>query len=246
MKKSLHIGLNGVDPNAYGGWPGWLNACVNDARDLASLCARAGFEAHAAFNEEATITRLRTELQAAAAEMASGDVFLLSYSGHGGRSDAWAMNSYTETICLYDGELADTALREFLAAFVPGVKIVLLMDSCYSGGLDRDANRRSRSKPRFVKSGVREATSAIPVMASVVLNAACRADETAQDGDVNGAFTAALLKVAETCENEGKSLTWNGWMKGVQSLMLRDMAQQHPVAVSFGSTADWNFDVTSG
>lgn len=37
---SLHIGINGVDPNHYGGgWSGPLNACVYDA-DAMELLAK--------------------------------------------------------------------------------------------------------------------------------------------------------------------------------------------------------------
>ena len=37
---ALHVGLNLVDPKAYGGWDGPLAACEFDARDMAAPCSR--------------------------------------------------------------------------------------------------------------------------------------------------------------------------------------------------------------
>ena len=33
-RRSLHIGLNFVDPKKYGGWDGMLAGCVNDANAM--------------------------------------------------------------------------------------------------------------------------------------------------------------------------------------------------------------------
>jgi hypothetical protein len=41
---SIHIGLNGVDPDHYGGWDGELRACEADARDMAQVAEQRGFE----------------------------------------------------------------------------------------------------------------------------------------------------------------------------------------------------------
>ena len=33
-RRSLHIGMNFVDPTKYGGWDGALSGCVNDANAM--------------------------------------------------------------------------------------------------------------------------------------------------------------------------------------------------------------------
>lgn len=254
MKQSIHFGLNVVDPDAYGGWNGWLNACVNDARDMASLCARAGYQARAVFNLDVTRERARSELQSAAASLVAHDTFLLSYSGHGGRPPAWTWPGYTETLCLADGELADTALREMLAAFAPGVRVIVILDSCHSGGMSRTTSL-IRAKPAFVKSAspvvvggcaVRAPSDLAPVVevpASVLMWSACTAEETALDGDVNGAFTASMLHVADLRTMLAQPFTWETWVEMTQAHMAKFFPAQHPVANRYGAESDWNIEI---
>ena len=46
---ALHIGLNAVDPAHYAGWSGPLNACEQDARDMAAVAKKTGIKVeHAA------------------------------------------------------------------------------------------------------------------------------------------------------------------------------------------------------
>ena len=35
--RSIHFGLNHVDPGAYNGWDGELAGCINDARDMQAM-----------------------------------------------------------------------------------------------------------------------------------------------------------------------------------------------------------------
>lgn len=238
MKRSLHFGLNEIMPAAYGGWNGWLLACVNDARDLAVLFARAGFESRAVFNLECTIERLKSELTTAAVELVAGDTFLFSYSGHGGRDGAW-LSGYTETLCLANGQLADTALREMLAQFALGVRVVVLFDSCHSGGMSRMVPAH-RAKPAFVKSEIVTPVGLpIPVPSSVLMISACTAEEVAMDGEVNGAFTSSLLTVADKAIADGVPLQWDSWASATQRYMAKEHPSQHPVFEHYGAELDW-------
>ena len=82
---SLHIGLNAVNPAHYGGWSGPLNACEADAEDLRTVAVSQGFEPTLLKTSEATRDRVRAVIAAAAADAREGDIFFLSYSGHGGQ-----------------------------------------------------------------------------------------------------------------------------------------------------------------
>lgn len=245
MKRCLCFGLNEVSPSAYGGWQGWLRNPVNDARAAAALLARAHFESRAVFNLDCTIARLRAEFSNDAEDLKDGDTFCFYYSGHGGRAPA--MSGYKETLCLADGELADTALLELFAAFKPGVRVVLISDSCHSGGLSRTVPP-SRDKPIFVLSTVElptiNLTRGAPMLQPGLLIAACADAELASDGEgKNGAFTAAWLQIADDIVSTGHSLTWCGWIESVQRYMAREFATQHPVFQPFGAPSEWDADV---
>src|SRR5688572_18387197 len=80
---SLHIGLNSVDPKHYAGWSGDLLACENDARDMAVIAAAKGMTSTVLLTPQATRKRVLTSFRAAARRLKAGDLFFLSYSGHG-------------------------------------------------------------------------------------------------------------------------------------------------------------------
>lgn len=129
----LTIGLNYVDPNRYEGWDGELNACENDARDMAEMT---GFTGTTLLREQATSHAVLQELHKAAVELSPGDLFVVGYSGHGSNiEDATAdePDKRDETWCLYDRMLVDDELYAMWSHFGPGVRILVLSDSCHSG-----------------------------------------------------------------------------------------------------------------
>lgn len=137
---SLHIGLNRVDPNAYYGWDGQLNACIRDARDMANLSFRQGLNPMVLTDQWATRPRVLQLIARAAVRLREGDTFLLTYSGHGGQVRDYSgeePDRYDETWCLYDGELLDDEIFAALSDFAPGVRVIVLSDSCHSGTVVR-------------------------------------------------------------------------------------------------------------
>jgi metacaspase-1 len=139
---SLHIGLNGVDPTAYSGWAGPLRACEADAGDMAKLARTAGFAPTVLLTKQATRKAVIAGIKAAAKVLKTGDLFLLTYSGHGGQvpdKNGDETDGEDETWCLYDGQLIDDELWELWAAFAKDVRVLVLSDSCHSGTAVRDA-----------------------------------------------------------------------------------------------------------
>jgi hypothetical protein len=138
---SLHVGLNLVDPKAYGGWDGPLGACEFDARDMAAVAKAAGVRAPAVLlTKKATRGAVLAALRAAARELTKGGYFLLTYSGHGGQVPdvtGEEADKQDETWCLFDGQLIDDELHAELARFRAGVRIAVLSDSCHSGTVTR-------------------------------------------------------------------------------------------------------------
>ncbi len=133
---ALTIGLNSVDPNHYAGWAGELNACEADAEDMADIARSKNFAVTALLTSAATRERVTSEISKAAATLQSGDIFMFSYSGHGGQLpdlNSDEPDAQDETWCLYDGELVDDELYGALGKFSQGVRILAFSDSCHSG-----------------------------------------------------------------------------------------------------------------
>ncbi|MCP4422969.1 MAG: caspase family protein [Chloroflexi bacterium] len=219
---SLHIGINLVDPQHYGGWDGKLNACEADAEDMRDLANGQGFTTKILKTRDAVRKNVITEIRQAAASLDEGDIFLLTYSGHGGQikdlsgDEADLMD---ETWVLYDGELIDDELYNLWAQFKPGVRIFVLSDSCHSGTVIKDVfsdsedlEREDEFVYRFMPADVALATyrankkfyqnvvDDLPpeekeIGASVKLISGCQDSQFSLDGQFNGLFTGTLLRV---------------------------------------------------
>lgn len=216
IARSVHFGLNCVDPAAYGGWEGALAGCHNDARDWAAFAEARGFNPITFLDDHATRDRVRAVIHEAAEELQPGDTFLLTYSGHGGQVpdiNGDEQDGADETLCLYDGQLIDDELDRLLAGFAGGVRVLVVSDSCHSGTVTRDLpvhsfSPRHRSAPRTACLANARLLDADMVVqkgqppanrcanrAKVLLLAACADNQTAGDGARNGVFTAAALDV---------------------------------------------------
>ena len=144
-RRSLHIGLNVVDPNQYGGWDGALAGCVNDANAMQEVAVSRGFEPQMLLNADATAEAVRAHLDAAATELGEGDFLFLTYSGHGGQvpdENNDEPDHLDETWCLYDTELVDDSLYGALCTFAAGVRIFVMSDSCHSETVTRSIVRQ--------------------------------------------------------------------------------------------------------
>jgi hypothetical protein len=137
---SLHIGLNGVSPAAYGGWDGPLAACEFDANDMAAIAKSKGMKSTVLLTKKGTRANVLAGMRSAAKTLAAGDLFFMSYSGHVGQVPDVSgdePDKQDETWCLYDGQLIDDELYFELSRFAPGVRILVLSDSCHSGSVTR-------------------------------------------------------------------------------------------------------------
>jgi hypothetical protein len=138
---SLHLGLNAVNPAEYGGWSGELAACEFDANDMAAIAKSQGMKPTVLLTKKATRAGALGGIRAAAKTLKKGDLFFLTYSGHGGQvpdGNGDEPDGQDETWCLYDGELIDDELYYELSRFADGVRILVLSDSCHSGTVTRD------------------------------------------------------------------------------------------------------------
>ncbi len=137
---SLHIGLNAVSAAAYAGWDGPLAACEFDAHDMAAIARAGGMKPTTLLTKKATRKATLAGLRAAAKALRTGDLFFLTYSGHGGQVPDVSgdeADKQDETWCLHDGQLIDDEIYAELARFAEGVRILVLSDSCHSGTVTR-------------------------------------------------------------------------------------------------------------
>ena len=137
---SLHIGLNSVSPAHYGGWSGDLTACEFDANDMATIARANRMKPTVLLTRRGTRANFLAAIRSASKNLKAGDLFFLTYSGHGGQVPdvtGEEQDKKDETWCLYDGELIDDELYLELSKFAEGVRVLVLSDSCHSGTVTR-------------------------------------------------------------------------------------------------------------
>ncbi|MBT2445205.1 caspase family protein [Streptomyces sp. ISL-36] len=126
-----------------------------------------------------------------------------------------------ETLVLYDRQFLDDELHRELRGFAEGVRIVVLLDCCHSGsGIElpgaplpetgirlmpvprqQQIYERDRGFFEELQRSLKEASEEVAgpfgeaPEPSAVLISACQDNQVASDGQVNGAFTGALLDV---------------------------------------------------
>jgi metacaspase-1 len=145
-RRSIHIGLNSVDPDHYDGWDGTLMACEFDADDMQKLADSRDFQPTKLLTQEAKADAVIAEIEKAGHELEDGDFLFLTYSGHGGqvpdKNGEDEPDRSDETWVLYDRQLVDDELYALWAKFKPGVRIFVLSDSCHSGSVLKDMDDR--------------------------------------------------------------------------------------------------------
>lgn len=218
---ALTVGLNAVDQTHYNGWPGTLNACEFDANDMAEIAKFNDFQVKTLLTKEATRANVIDEISKATSALAAGDIFMFSYSGHGGQvPELNDGGEVRDTICLYDGELIDEELHNEFAKFSKDVRVLAIADSCHSGTVIKEEYLMSigeikeetlyRYMPPKIALQVYQQNKTFydkilgdkslkdaedEIKASALLLAACQDGETSADGKRNGLFTSKLLNV---------------------------------------------------
>ena len=132
----VFVGLNQYN-SSYIGSSSWLDGCVPDAMHVYTNATQRGSwtagNSQVLTNALGTRTRIRQAISNYAATAVSGDTFLYFHSSHGGNND-WPYST-SVYLCAYDADYSDTLLAQDLAKFATGVKVVVMVDACHSGGL---------------------------------------------------------------------------------------------------------------
>jgi hypothetical protein len=134
---SIHIGVN--EPGGQDCKRAVLKHSEDAAWRMAVLASQAGYESLQVLRGRAA-TRLAVHdaLAGAAGQLEAGDNLLVTFSGHGAQGKVAGVNEpRDESWCLYDADLLDDKLAGYWRLFEPGVRIVVVSESCFSGGMGR-------------------------------------------------------------------------------------------------------------
>ena len=216
---SLHVGLNIIDSKHYDGWDGKLKSCERDAKDMNLIATTQKFESTILLGKKATRENVINNIRGAAGQLDPGDIFFVSYSGHGGQLpdlNGDEPDGLDETWCLYDGELIDDELYELWSLFKNDVRILITSDSCHSGSIVKGRinfttnTEQVQATPKFLDMGTAMATylhnkefydilmskqkktSDLVIEASIIQISGCQDNQLSYDGNTNGFFTEAL------------------------------------------------------
>jgi len=209
------------------GWKGPLGGpkagCEKDAIDMAKIAAGQGFDVTVLATKDATVARVEQEIRNAAHILEAGDIFFVTYAGHGSQvadlTNDEADNE-DETWCLYDRMFLDDEQRALYTEFAERVRILVFSDSCHSGTATRSGgataasgnggtgDTRVRAMPRETAKAVYKArrndydriqrnleNPPAKLRASRILISACQDSEEAMGNEENGFFTRAVKTV---------------------------------------------------
>jgi uncharacterized caspase-like protein len=136
-KRALCVGINN-----YPGTADDLDGCVNDAHAWADLLTGhydfTKRDVKVLVDKHATHRAIKTALKGLLRGAASGDVLVFTNSSHGtyDADESGDEPRYDEALCPWDARdrlLLDDELRELFADVPRGVRLTVLLDSCFSG-----------------------------------------------------------------------------------------------------------------
>jgi metacaspase-1 len=263
---SIHIGVSRPQ-GCHGAHP--LKYAETNAWRMAGLAERAGYgSALVLRGQAATKAAVHDALTGAAAMLGSGDTLLVSFSGHGPqlpdappgdpRDPRDERDLRDEGWCLADEVLLDDRLAGYWQLFEPGVRIVVVSESCFAGGVRRDdedvifappplrpvyrggavyqGEAAYRSGGALAENGAGPDASCIGqpplqaygIRASVLLLAAASEAQPAQDG----LFTRHLLEVWDEGTFRGSYCDLHRQVRG---LVMANNCRQEPQIQMLGT-----------
>jgi hypothetical protein len=239
---SLHIAVEKCDQSHYGKSFDELKACVHDAEAMLEIAKSQGFATHILKDDEARFEVVRKKIKGIAEDLSEGDIFLLTYSGHGtqvfGLSDETKDELLDEGWVLYDQIMFDDTLR-YLWSYFNKNRIVVISDSCHSGSMTREAfvDDEERGHSRFIPWKTTKlvlqkhpeiyqnqkrwsSKNSKPITSCVLLISACKDHQVAKElcDRSNGVLTKYLLDVWEDGDFMG---TYHDFFKEIKEKVTR-------------------------
>jgi hypothetical protein len=124
-----------VNPATYDSPISPMPGAEFDAQSVAEIARQQGFWTKLLLNADADSDGVLTAIQGAAAILQPGDIFLLYFSGHGSKVLGAAGPTSEDAWLLYDRMLTKSEVSALVTTFLAGVRVLVITDSCNSGGI---------------------------------------------------------------------------------------------------------------
>lgn len=221
-KVALLFGINN-----YPGSQNDLNGCLNDIADVEKKLNEVypGEWVIKKFaDSEVTKNNFRNTIKNQIVSMTSGQLLLIQYSGHGTQvqdKNYEESDGYDEALYLYDGAFIDDEFNAVLQLIPDGVKVIIALDSCFSGTATRLVNSPYRKakyiSTQKIKSLKRRKKYLKSDSMKWVVFSGCQEDQVSSDALINnrynGAFTFCWLKELN------KGLNYKNWNFHTKALL---------------------------
>jgi hypothetical protein len=202
-----------------------IRGAVVDANNMERLLDKKGFDINKLLNEQATSESILKNINDAASSLDNGDLFVFFFSGHGDQrpdTNGDETDKQDEALAAYDRRIIDDELPPLWAKFRPGVRILMISDTCNSGTIFRGQARRSEGF---------SLEAPLQINASLIHLAATH-DSTNTPGDPGGSvFTNALLKVWNNGSFQGDYTEFLSQIKSLTSNSV--LSQEGPNVATF-------------
>ena len=129
--------------NDYPGTQNDLRGCNADSQNWADLLKNQyGFEVKRIIDSSVTTANIKKEMLNLITTSKSGDALVFTYSGHGttvvNEGNDYEPTGKDQALYLYDGPMVDDDIRDILNQLPQGVKLTVILDSCFSGTCTRE------------------------------------------------------------------------------------------------------------
>lgn len=224
QKRALCIAINN-----YPGTSNDLRGCVNDALLWENLLTtQYGFSpAGRLFDSYATRKNVKNAMSDLIRSAVAGDTLVITFSGHGTsvpNPNTYEKNGRDEALCLYDGLLLDKDVRNIMDKIPEGVKVTVIIDSCFSGTMTRldaitdDGNPEHWICPRYMPP---DSKDIVNLMNAERVREIFRSDKQEED----------MLEVLVTGSNDSEysyDTFLGGKFHGAMSYYANQVLRQYP------------------
>lgn len=193
QKISIHIGINQYEPAIYG-TDSNLDGCLKDADRMRDMAVKEGFVSHSLLDKNATTGAYTDMLEEAARTLYQGDKLLITHSGHGTFADT--EKGRATALCFYNRVLWDSEQIPIWRKFRAGVRIIRVVDACYSQSSYRRLTVPAKARvvripgltpPKPTNGSMASVKAAIISLSSSTIK------QVSWETETGGAFTEALL-----------------------------------------------------
>ena len=227
--RMLFVGINNYLPSRG---LNSLSSCINDAETMANLMVEGGYfsgDCGALLEDADALTSvIRNQVRAAANQLSSGDLFVYYQSSHGGNSPY--------SLTTYDSRYTASDLASDLSYFQAGVKVVIILDACYSGamipsGAMAQAVMTELAEIRANQLSISTAQAEADMKNDMTFLTASRGDEESYGGKALSVFTSGLFFGCDAMSDlngDGMVSFAELYLRGLAFLDHNNITRQHP------------------